>query len=111
MVSVNRTAAAILSAVLAAASPAGSAWAQSASAKPDGKPAIIAIDDDRIKLAEIELRQATTSKPSAAHPGSVSCLCVKGFSLRYRKILVASLDRFFATPRSILPEAATVPIL
>lgn len=58
MISVNRTAAAILSAMLAAAGPAGSASAQSTSTKPDGKPATIVMDDERIKLAEIELRQA-----------------------------------------------------
>lgn len=58
MVSVNRTAAAILSAMLAAASPAGSAGVQSASGKTEGRPASIVMDDERIKLAEIELRQA-----------------------------------------------------
>lgn len=58
MVSVNRTAAAILSAMLAAAGPAGSAWAQSVSGKTEGKPGSIVMDDERIKLAEIELRHA-----------------------------------------------------
>lgn len=52
----NRAAAALLSALLAAAGAPSQACAQSA--KPDGKPAVIVMDDERIQLAEIELREA-----------------------------------------------------
>lgn len=50
----NRSAAAIASALLAISGIV----AQSAPAKADGKPAVIAMDDERIKLAEIEQREA-----------------------------------------------------
>lgn len=58
MLSANRSAAAILSALLAAIGLISPVLAQSAPARPDGKPAVIVMDDERIKLAEIELRQA-----------------------------------------------------
>jgi cobalt-zinc-cadmium efflux system membrane fusion protein len=54
----NRTVAAILSVMLAATRLVVPAYAQTASTKPDGTPAVIVMDDERIKLAEIELRQA-----------------------------------------------------
>ena len=58
MLSATRSAATIL-VLLAAAGANQLAFAQSGAAKPDGKPAVIAMDDERIKLAEIELRQAS----------------------------------------------------
>lgn len=54
----HRSAAAIVSAVLALTVVASPASAESKPAKPDGKPAVILMDDERIKLAEIELRAA-----------------------------------------------------
>lgn len=51
----HRAAAAIVSAVLALS---GATSPVLAGPKPDGKPAIIVMDDERIKLAEIELRDA-----------------------------------------------------
>lgn len=57
MFSANRSTAAVLSALLVATGLISPAFAQSA-AKPDGKPAVIVMDDERIKLAEIALRQA-----------------------------------------------------
>jgi len=54
----NRPAAAILSALLAVTDVTSQALAQSGPAKPDTKPAVIVMDDERIKLAEIELREA-----------------------------------------------------
>ncbi|MGY8631916.1 efflux RND transporter periplasmic adaptor subunit [Bradyrhizobium sp. 14AA] len=57
MLSAYRPAAAVLSALLAVTGLISPVLAQSA-AKPDGKPAVIVMDDERIKLAEIELRQA-----------------------------------------------------
>lgn len=57
MFSVNRSAAALLSALLAATGVISAVLAQSA-AKPNGEPAVIVMDDERIKLAEIALRQA-----------------------------------------------------
>lgn len=56
MISANRSAVAIVSALLASIIP--QAFAQSAPAKPGGKPAVVAMDDERIWLAEIELRDA-----------------------------------------------------
>lgn len=58
MILANRSAVAIVSALLAIVGFIPQAFAQSAPAKPDGKPAVIAMDDERIKLAEIELREA-----------------------------------------------------
>ncbi|MBR0728607.1 efflux RND transporter periplasmic adaptor subunit [Bradyrhizobium japonicum] len=58
MPSANRPATAILSALLAAIGVISPVLAQSAPARPDGKPAVIVMDDERIKLAEIEMRQA-----------------------------------------------------
>ncbi|MDI3559631.1 efflux RND transporter periplasmic adaptor subunit [Bradyrhizobium sp. Arg816] len=52
------SAAAILSVLLAVTNVTSQAFAQSAPAKPEGKPAVIVMDDERIKLAEIELREA-----------------------------------------------------
>ncbi|MCS3897903.1 cobalt-zinc-cadmium efflux system membrane fusion protein [Bradyrhizobium japonicum USDA 38] len=53
------SAAAILSVLLAVTNATSQAFAQSAPAKPDSvKPAVIVMDDERIKLAEIELREA-----------------------------------------------------
>ncbi|WP_084298909.1 efflux RND transporter periplasmic adaptor subunit [Bradyrhizobium sp. WSM1743] len=59
MFSASQTAAAILS-VLFAVTDVMQASAQSAKPdrKPDGKPPVIVMDDARIKLAEIELREA-----------------------------------------------------
>ncbi len=57
MLSARRSAATIL-VLLAAAAANPLAFAQSGAAKPDSKPAVIAMDDERIKLAEIELRPA-----------------------------------------------------
>ncbi|MDA9411301.1 cation transporter [Bradyrhizobium sp. CCBAU 45384] len=57
MFSANRSAAAILSVLLAATDLTSQAFAQPAKADI-GKPAMIAMDDERIKLAEIELRPA-----------------------------------------------------
>jgi len=54
----NRPAAAILSALLAVTDVTSQALAQSGPAKPDTKPAVIVMDDERIKLADIELREA-----------------------------------------------------
>ncbi|WP_128924675.1 efflux RND transporter periplasmic adaptor subunit [Bradyrhizobium guangxiense] len=51
----HRAAAAIVSAVLALGGATSPVLAES---KPDGKPAVIVMDDERIKLAEIELRDA-----------------------------------------------------
>lgn len=58
MILASRSAVAIVSALLAIVGVIPQAFAQSAPAKPDGKPAVIAMDDERIKLAEIELRKA-----------------------------------------------------
>lgn len=58
MISANGPAVAIVSALLAIVGVIPQAFAQSAPAKPEGKPALIAMDDERIKLAEIELREA-----------------------------------------------------
>ncbi|WP_445220991.1 efflux RND transporter periplasmic adaptor subunit [Bradyrhizobium sp. Pa8] len=57
MFSTNRSAAAIL-ALLAATCVASPAMAQSAAAQSASKPAVIVMDDERIKLADIELREA-----------------------------------------------------
>ncbi|SFJ42582.1 efflux RND transporter periplasmic adaptor subunit [Bradyrhizobium sp. cf659] len=54
----NRAAAAILSALFGITGVTPQAFAQSTPAKPDTKPAVIVMDDERIKLAEIELREA-----------------------------------------------------
>ncbi|MBR0710302.1 efflux RND transporter periplasmic adaptor subunit [Bradyrhizobium liaoningense] len=59
MFSAPHSAAAILSVLLAVTGVNPQAFAQSAPAKPDGgKPSVIVMDDARIKLAEIELREA-----------------------------------------------------
>lgn len=58
MILASRSAVAIVSALLAIVGVIPQAFAQSAPAKPAGKPAVIAMDDERIKLAEIELREA-----------------------------------------------------
>lgn len=57
MISANGPAVAIVSALLAIVGVIPQAFAQSAPAKPERKPALIAMDDERIKLAEIELRE------------------------------------------------------
>ena len=58
MLSANRPAAVILLALLAVAPAAPRAVAQSSAARTDGKAGVIVMDDERIKLAEIELRPA-----------------------------------------------------
>src|SRR3954463_4398841 len=58
MILASRSAVAIVSALLAITGVIPQGSAQSAPAKPDGKPAVIAMDDERIKLAEIELHEA-----------------------------------------------------
>ncbi|MBR0782472.1 efflux RND transporter periplasmic adaptor subunit [Bradyrhizobium iriomotense] len=59
MFSASHSAAAILSVLLAVTGSNSQAFAQSAPVKPDGgKPSVIVMDDARIKLAEIELREA-----------------------------------------------------
>ncbi|MET4322579.1 efflux RND transporter periplasmic adaptor subunit [Bradyrhizobium sp. RT5a] len=58
MILANRSAVAIVSALLAIVGVIPQAFAQSAPAKPDGKPAVIVMDDERIKLAEIKLHEA-----------------------------------------------------
>lgn len=63
MISGNHVAV-ILSAVLAVTAGAGlatPAFAQSASVKPAGKPVAVVMDHERIKLAEIEQRQAASA--------------------------------------------------
>jgi cobalt-zinc-cadmium efflux system membrane fusion protein len=57
MVALNRSATVAITALLAATVMTATAFAQSALAKPN-RPAVIAMDDERIKIAEIELRQA-----------------------------------------------------
>jgi len=58
MFTATRSAAAIVSALLVIAGVTPQAITQPAPAKVGGKPAVIAMDDERIKLAEIELREA-----------------------------------------------------
>jgi membrane fusion protein, heavy metal efflux system len=58
MFTASRSAAAIVSALLVIAGVTPQAVAQSAPAKVGGKPPVIVMDDERIKLAEIELREA-----------------------------------------------------
>ncbi len=58
MFSANRPAAAILSVLLALAGLTSPGAAQSRPARTNGTPAVIVMDEERVKLAEIELRQA-----------------------------------------------------
>lgn len=59
MISARHSAAAFLTVMLAATGLISQAVAQAAPAKPDrGKPAVIVMDDERVKLAEIELTKA-----------------------------------------------------